>query len=275
MFVDDITHLLIICTSSKATLLGLSRTSPREINLYTTNLAPASTETPMTSIAGTLAGRIFMLGENKQIYELEYAATGGWFGTGGPKAISRTSGALSGWVPSILSSSTNEGVESFVVDAQQNRLYTLGTKGEIEIFDVSGNGWISKGKYTQLQADLRNRGAQEGNRVVVLAPIGAQESRTACMVAICANGEISCSFSVTSADDSRYPSLLLFPFLLVLRLPAYGFPISPNRHYSHTAILLLFRHIPWRSNRELIHPHLQTHNHCSQYRTSICLSGTI
>lgn len=87
-----------------------------------------------------------------------------------------------------------EGVESFVVDPIQDRLYTLHTKGEIEMFDVSGATHISRGKYARSRSDLiswQQGGAAPQNaqaRIVAIAVIGAHESRRAGLVAISANG---------------------------------------------------------------------------------------
>ncbi len=107
VFVDDITHVLIISTSSRLTLLGLSRTSGRELNLYHTNLS-ADTPTAMLQIAGTSPGRVFMRGANKDLYELEYSSESGWFfGSGARVSITnRSSGTLSAWMPSLLTSTS-------------------------------------------------------------------------------------------------------------------------------------------------------------------------
>lgn len=145
-----------------------------------------------------------MLGQNKDVYELEYSSESGWFFGSSTRVYlhNRTSGALSNWVPSILSSGSKEGVESIVVDAQQNRLFTLHTKGEIEMYDVGGNDWISRGKYTRLRSDLISRGLAgqapeyKGAKVVLIAAIGSQESRRACLVAVCANGQLPCPHTV-------------------------------------------------------------------------------
>jgi nuclear pore complex protein Nup155 len=125
----------------------------------------------MLSITGTDSGRIFMLGQNRNVYELEYSASSGsWFfgSSNNVKLHNRTSGALTNWTPSMFASKSDEGVQSLTVDAQQNRLYTLSTKNEIEMFDVSGNGWVSKGK--------RDNKREAIGKVVSLAAIGAQES---------------------------------------------------------------------------------------------------
>jgi nuclear pore complex protein Nup155 len=80
VFIDDITHVLIVCTRSTATILGISRTEDK-LNFFQTELS-CQLPTRMLSVSGTNSGRIFMNGENKGLYELEYTnATGWWFGS--------------------------------------------------------------------------------------------------------------------------------------------------------------------------------------------------
>ena len=107
VFVDDITHVLIICTATRLTLLGLSRPPSGELNLYATNLA-ADTPTAMRSIVGTSTGRVFMLGANKDLYELDYSSESRWFFGSGTRVgiTNRSSGSLSTWMPTMLSSSS-------------------------------------------------------------------------------------------------------------------------------------------------------------------------
>ncbi|WRT64996.1 uncharacterized protein IL334_001937 [Kwoniella shivajii] len=190
VFVDEITHVLVICTSSKATLLGLSRPpNSREISLYATNLS-VETPTAMVDIKGTSAGRIFTLGANKDLYELDYSSDSSWFFGSSTRVglHNRSSGSLANWTPGFLASKAKEGIESFALDSQQGRLYTLQTGGEIEMIDVSGANYISKARYTKLKHDL-NRNGQGGNvKVVALAIIGGHESKRACLVAIASNG---------------------------------------------------------------------------------------
>ena len=110
VFVDDITHVLVICTASRLTLLGLSRPSSHELNLYQTNMS-ADTPTTMLHIAGTDSGRVFMRGGNKNLYELEYSSESRWFfGSGARVGITnRSSGSLTTWMPSIMSSTSKSG----------------------------------------------------------------------------------------------------------------------------------------------------------------------
>lgn len=194
VFVDDISHLLVICTASKATLLGLSRSAKGELSLYATNLS-VDTPTSMLEIKGTDSGRVFLLGANKDLYELEYSTGSGWLGGGSKVWISnRSSGYLSTWVPSVFTGNTREGIESFVVDPIQGRLFALHTRGELEWFDVSGTKFELRVRYTSLRSDFvrHNYGGQApshpGARVVSIAIVSGQESKKTYVVAISASG---------------------------------------------------------------------------------------
>ncbi|BEJ12146.1 hypothetical protein CspHIS471_0206060 [Cutaneotrichosporon sp. HIS471] len=193
VFVDDIHYLLVICTASKATLLGLSRSPKGELSLYATNMS-VELPTTMTCIRGIDSGRIFLLGVNKDIYELEYSISSGWLSSGSKIWLTnRSSGYLSTWVPSVLQGANREGVESFVVDPQQGRLYALHTKGQIEWIDVSGNKFESRSRFNILRehfmrARLTGTLGKDGAEVVAIAPVPANESKKAVVVAIAASG---------------------------------------------------------------------------------------
>ena len=106
VFIDALTHLLVICTSTKITVLGLGRENgSNAISLFSTNLSTTST-TPITYIAGSKSGRVFMLGETKELFELEYSNDSSWFfGSGAKIAIKNlSSGYLSNLLPTFLSS---------------------------------------------------------------------------------------------------------------------------------------------------------------------------
>lgn len=88
LFIDDITSLLVICTPISVLLIGvaianqptLDNRPQKDIKLYATDLT-ISTDIEMTSVIGTLDGRIFMCGQQDgNLYELHYQANESWFG---------------------------------------------------------------------------------------------------------------------------------------------------------------------------------------------------
>jgi hypothetical protein len=120
------------------------------------------------------------------------------------------------------------GVETFVIDGQRKRLYTLRLNGDIEVFDVAGSNWEGKGKVgksvyqqgiTQAQNQGQNQGQSQGqngygnqnqntnqnsggqnqlvqssgekgpSEIVSLSVVGSHESAAIQLVAVTANGE--------------------------------------------------------------------------------------
>lgn len=86
VFVEEISHLLVLCTSSSISLLGLSLTPgsddrPRKrVEFFVTGIK-ALTQVGVVSIAGMPDGRIFMAGaQDGCLYEFFYQRQDAWFG---------------------------------------------------------------------------------------------------------------------------------------------------------------------------------------------------
>lgn len=85
VFVEDISHLLVICTPNSVFLLGLSIKSrpgdrPRNtIQFFATDIK-VSTQADMLSVVGMPDGRIFMASaQDGCLYELSYQRQDTWF----------------------------------------------------------------------------------------------------------------------------------------------------------------------------------------------------
>jgi nuclear pore complex protein Nup155 len=88
IFIEDIHHLLVVCTPSSVFLLGIqdvpavtsSGRRRKDLKVYATGMS-VPTEVQMTSVIGTAEGRIFMAGtQDGHLYELHYQEKEGWFG---------------------------------------------------------------------------------------------------------------------------------------------------------------------------------------------------
>ena len=116
MFIDDISHILVVCTHVSVILLGLSTsqsTGPdnrlhRDLKLYATDMTISTDGVEMSSVVGTNDGRIFMCGVGDgNLYELHYQEKEAWFGKR-LQLINHSAGGLSSFIP-ILRSAQSEG----------------------------------------------------------------------------------------------------------------------------------------------------------------------
>ena len=171
-----------------------------------------------------------------------------------------------------------EGIENFVIDSGQSRLFTLHTKGAIEMFDISGTQFVGRGGYSNLKNDLISRGiagnasSNAQTNVVHLAAIGAHESRRACLVAVTACGGF-CGRDEADAQARVYISP-------VHRLPLSAsaglqpiHSISPLKHYTPPAPSSVFSPIsahphPIPNCRALFPTLVDNHQHARILRVS-------
>lgn len=116
VFIDSIQHVLVVCTSSSVTLLGLaiddqaastapsSSSSPakgKQLKLFVTEMNVQTEGIQMSDICGTDAGRIFCKGNDGCLYEILYQASEGWF-TNRCSLRNVTSPRLSNLVPTFI-----------------------------------------------------------------------------------------------------------------------------------------------------------------------------
>lgn len=156
VFVDSISHLLVLSTLSSIHLVGLGYSAPspgakREITFYMTGLSAPSDGLPFTQIRGTADGRIFLATSaeavvpggsegNGCLYELAYQAQEGWF----VKRVSlnnlTSGGVAQSLVPSFLRSLSAIPAKDFIiaieVDDERGLLYALLKSGVIEMYDL-------------------------------------------------------------------------------------------------------------------------------------------
>jgi nuclear pore complex protein Nup155 len=86
VFIDAISHILVICTNSSITLLGLafetganSAATGPELKLYVTDMSVQTDRVTMSGVRGTDDGRVFCKGSDGNAYEVLYQAAEGWF----------------------------------------------------------------------------------------------------------------------------------------------------------------------------------------------------
>ncbi|GJN92310.1 hypothetical protein Rhopal_005340-T1 [Rhodotorula paludigena] len=221
VFVDSISHLLVLATPSQVTLVGLGYTSPgpgakKEVTFYLTGLSVPTDGVSFTTIRGTPTGRIFLssspepltpggIGGDGCLYELAYQAQEGWFVKRCSLHNLTSGGIAKSVVPSFLRSLSaipqNEWIVSFQLDNERGLLYTLLRNSTIEMYQLpsSAPGKAFDGPPTKVAktGDLSRQAAMllpnnpmlkacTAFRIVSLEPVSVKEGGASAKIALVA-----------------------------------------------------------------------------------------
>ncbi len=107
VFIDQIQHMLVIATPSEITLVGLAfqgKNYHGQAQIFHTQLSVSSDNVTINDIVGTSTGRIFLSGNNGQLYELIYhqQSSGNYFQRKCRK-LNHSASALDYFLPSFFS----------------------------------------------------------------------------------------------------------------------------------------------------------------------------
>ncbi|KAF9270147.1 nucleoporin [Marasmius fiardii PR-910] len=218
LFIEEISHLLVICTPMSVLLIALSLSpasgsgarSRKEVQLYATDLT-ISTEVEMTSVIGTPEGRIFMCGaQDGNLYELHYQENESWFGKR-IQLINHSVGGMSSLLPRFASSSVEDRIISVVSDQARHCFYTLTEKNVISIYKPTSDKSV---QHVQTLSNLYKAvqdkcpGAPAINpqafQIISLHPISPLESRNGVqLLALTTNG-VRLYFSPSTFSSYSY-----------------------------------------------------------------------
>lgn len=156
VFVDSISHLLILSTPSQVHLVGLGYAPPspgakKEVTFYLTGLSVPTDGISFTTIRGTSNGRIFLssspeplapggIGGDGCLYELAYQSSEGWFAKRCTLHNLTSGSIVKSVVPSFLRSlsaiPTQEWIIALEIDVERGLLYTLLRNSTIEMYSL-------------------------------------------------------------------------------------------------------------------------------------------
>lgn len=106
VFIEQIKYLLVIATPSEVSLVGVSfsgKNGSGKVEMRNAEMSASSDGVLMNSIIGTNQGRIFMCGNNGQLYELVYdSGPKGYFNQSKCRKFYHTTSALSYFLPTFL-----------------------------------------------------------------------------------------------------------------------------------------------------------------------------
>lgn len=147
IFRDDILYLLVVCSCVEIVLLGISfedKNVNKEMNLHNSPFSVSSNNVSMICVDGNKSGRIFLGGNDGNIYELLYenknSSSLSYFGVSKQcELINLTYSYLSILPPFLSFSHKSDIIIKIVVDKDRNLLYCLSNKSVIWLYDLGEN----------------------------------------------------------------------------------------------------------------------------------------
>jgi nuclear pore complex protein Nup155 len=196
IFVETIRYLLVLTTPVEVVVLGVSFSGDSidgEMILQPTALSVPSDEVNMLQVLGTPQGRIFMCGNDGNLYELDYQNSGGWFSKKCRKR-NHTQSLVSSYLPFISRLFTTDPILELRFDATRNILYALTSNSCIHGYwlGADGTGLSQFASRSNLQNDAsvkaRIYGPNTELKIVSIFPVSVSESNRIHLIAICSSG---------------------------------------------------------------------------------------
>ncbi|KAJ2081038.1 hypothetical protein H4R24_002653 [Coemansia sp. RSA 988] len=148
VFVDSIKHVLVVATPLEVFLLGVgynvgrlggARGDGGEVTLYATQISVPADGVAMTSVVGTVNGRVFMSGNDGALYEFVYQSEDGWL-TKKARKVCLTSTITSYFIPTFLAHKRDTPAISMVADDERKLLYVLLQDASIKVYWLGTQG---------------------------------------------------------------------------------------------------------------------------------------
>ncbi|KAI9651294.1 hypothetical protein NHQ30_001332 [Ciborinia camelliae] len=215
VFIEAITHIVVVATTQEIILLGVANSvdehGNRNLELYRTGMTLSIRGLDVTLIEGsTDTGRIFFAGGANQVYELTYQNEDRWFSNRTGK-INHTSPGYTSLVPVPWGRTTNEVVVDMVVDDTRRLLYTLSSESTIRTFHMD-----SATTLTQVIVKERQDILKDISHMISTSPLLSSQMRIVSISPISSKEGIKLHLMATTTSGCRL-------FLSATRGYAFGF----------------------------------------------------
>ncbi|KFA49840.1 hypothetical protein S40293_01252 [Stachybotrys chartarum IBT 40293] len=246
IFVNTITHILAVATSSDMILLGVSATNTpagtKSVSLYQTKMTLPLRGTDVRVISGSADGRIFFGGSTDvDIHELYYQSEEKWFSNRCGK-INHTNPGWSSVVTlqaGFWSQRAPEHLVDIVIDDSRKLVYTLSSKSTIRTYYMESPDRLSKVIEKEKEHCLRDiahmmsQSPLLDNRmsIISISPIAKEEASKLHLMAM-TNSGCRLFFSATSAASYLYNSKTSMAAPQSMQVQLVKFPPSENPRRS-------------------------------------------
>lgn len=219
VFVKDITHILVVATTTDIILLGVAATPTptggKTIALYQTKMAVHRGSSEVSVIAGSSTGRILVGGgSDTDVHEIYYQQEEKWFSSRVGK-INHTHPGWSSVVPILpthldfWSQRNSEHLVDIVVDDSRKLVYTLSNMSTIRTYHMDTPNTLTKVIEKERIHCLRDIGHMTNasrlltaqTAIVSISPISAQESSKLHLMALTNTG---CRLFLSATSSASY-----------------------------------------------------------------------
>ncbi|KAL0078545.1 Nup133 N terminal like-domain-containing protein [Phycomyces blakesleeanus] len=193
VFSKEITHVLVIATVDEIKIVPVSlkkTDTGNTLSLYSSGLTTPSGNVHMTSFVGTPFGRIFMLGNDGNLWELIYKSTEGWFNRKCYKQLHQPTTSFS-----FLFMSLHDPCVAISASTDGRVLYQLHQSSSIQVtyLGEDGQSFITKTKKSNILQDVHNSCPQlplnsENFKFIALYATSPEESTKYQLIAITSDG---------------------------------------------------------------------------------------
>ncbi|CEH16136.1 Nuclear pore complex, Nup155 component (D Nup154, sc Nup157/Nup170) [Ceraceosorus bombacis] len=256
VFIDSISHLLVVASTSSIMLLGISFESstasatgengasgssnpPESLKLYMTAIQANTEGVTLANIRGTDDGRIFAAGSDNNLYEISYTSAEGWWSS---KCwiTNLTQKRFANLLPTIFGSPAQQGISAVEVDSSRGLIWVLWAKREIELWCMSpGVAPRSIARSTEVAKSISTFlpnaslwGPPGDFYIEWIGAVPAKESKTAHLVAITNRG-VRLFFSAFHSFGSRPETVRLMFCRLPPQAGQLSEPVSQQRAGEH------------------------------------------
>ncbi|KAG9684501.1 nucleoporin-domain-containing protein, partial [Aureobasidium melanogenum] len=218
VFIESITHLLVVATHAEILLIGLAAARSAHggwaVQLYSTNMKVPVKGTAISYIESSdKTGRIFFGGNQAtDVWELTYQQEERWFASRCSKINHTNSGITSAFqLLPFGARSEQEHIKQMVVDDSRDLLYTLSSSSTIRVYHMKPNNVLDLAlsrPFTSLLAQIAHMVPSSdllarNTSLVSISPISAQETNRLSLQALTSTG---CRIFLSATSGAFYGS---------------------------------------------------------------------
>jgi nuclear pore complex protein Nup155 len=218
VFIESITHLLVVATHAEVLLIGLAAARSAHggwaVQLYSTNMKVPVKGTSISYIESSdKTGRIFFGGNQAtDVWELTYQQEERWFASRCSK-INHTNSAMTSAFQLLPfgARSEQEHIKQMVVDDSRDLLYTLSSASTIRVYHMKPSNVLDLAlsrPFTSLLAQIAHMVPSSdllarNTALVSISPISAQETNRLSLQALTSTG---CRIFLSATSGAFYGS---------------------------------------------------------------------